>query len=125
MELPHIGEHCGLKSCSRLDFLPVKCGDCKAVFCGAHFPRDEHNCAAVSTSDVRVPVCPLCDKPVPVVKKGDLPDLAVSRHIDNDCQSDPARDRRKKVFDKRCAVKKCKKKEMIQLKCAECDGNVN
>ena len=77
----------------------------------------------VSTlSDLKVPVCPLCQRPIPVTKRGDPPDLAVSRHIDSECQSDPAKERRK-VFDQRCAVKKCKKKEMIKIRCDDCGRN--
>jgi len=41
-----------------------------------------------------VPVCPLCNKPIPL-KKGEVPDVVVGRHIDSDCQSDPAKERRK------------------------------
>ena len=44
--------------------------------------------------DNQVPVCPLCNTPCPV-KKGDTPDVVVGRHIDNDCQSDSAKQRRK------------------------------
>ena len=41
-----------------------------------------------------MPVCPLCNKPIPL-KKGEQPDVVVGRHIDSDCQSDPAKERRK------------------------------
>lgn len=44
--------------------------------------------------DNQVPVCPLCNNPVPV-KKGEMPDVVVGQHIDRDCQSDPALNRRK------------------------------
>ena len=71
---------------------------------------------------MKVPVCPLCQRPIPVTKRGDPPDLAVSRHIDSECQSDPAKERRK-VFDQRCAVRKCKKKEMIKIRCDDCGRN--
>ena len=53
-----------------------------------------HQRLNVNVQDNQVPVCPLCNKPVPV-KKGEVADLVVGRHIDNDCQSDPARERRK------------------------------
>lgn len=48
--------------------------------------------------DNQVPVCPLCHKPIPL-KKGELPDTVVGRHIDSDCQSDPAKERRKVCYD--------------------------
>ncbi len=123
MEFPDLGAHCALTTCKRLDFLPVKCAGCKSVFCGEHFSPLAHSCAVAAVRDARVPVCPLCDAPVPVRRKGDAPDVAVSAHIDADCQSDPAVERRRKIFDQRCAVKKCKKKEMIRLQCNECGKN--
>ncbi len=49
----------------------------------------EHNCPSVYKKNVQVPVCPLCNKPVPV-DKGASPDVVVGKHIDNDCQSDRA-----------------------------------
>jgi len=45
--------------------------------------------------DNQVPVCPLCNRPVPIGASGQSPDLIVSRHIDNDCQSETALNRRK------------------------------
>ena len=53
----------------------------------------QHNCPAAHKKNVQVPVCPLCNKPVPIVR-GALPDIAVSNHIDNDCQSDKAQERK-------------------------------
>ena len=38
--------------------------------------------------DVRVPVCPLCNKPVPV-KKVEIPDVVVGEHIDWECSCHP------------------------------------
>lgn len=36
-----------------------------------------------------MPVCPLCNTPVPV-RRGEMPDAVVGEHIDRDCRSDPA-----------------------------------
>ncbi len=44
--------------------------------------------------DNQVPVCPLCNIPIPV-KRGEPPDIKVGQHIDTDCQSDPAKEKRK------------------------------
>lgn len=44
--------------------------------------------------DVQVPVCPLCNTPIPV-KRGEMPDIKVGEHIDRDCKSDPAQRKRK------------------------------
>ena len=41
-----------------------------------------------------MPVCPLCNIPIPV-KRGEPPDIKVGQHIDTDCQSDPAKEKRK------------------------------
>lgn len=44
--------------------------------------------------DIQVPVCPLCNIPIPV-KRGEMPDIKVGEHIDRDCRSDPAQRKRK------------------------------
>lgn len=44
--------------------------------------------------DIQVPVCPLCNTPIPV-KRGEMPDIKVGEHIDRDCKSDPAQRKRK------------------------------
>ncbi|CAH2055810.1 unnamed protein product, partial [Iphiclides podalirius] len=70
----------------------------------------------------QVPDCPLCGAPVPG-RRGEPPDVAVSQHIDNQCTSDPAKERRKKVFTNKCSYKGCKTKEMVPLICKECSLN--
>ncbi|CAB3251542.1 unnamed protein product [Arctia plantaginis] len=122
MEFPHIGNNCSYKSCNKLDFLPMKCGACKDVFCSDHFAYSKHECPEPNTRDVQVPVCPLCGAIVPG-RRGEPPDVAVGAHIDNQCTSDPARERRKKVFTNRCSFKGCKTKEMVPLVCGECALN--
>lgn len=122
MEFPHIGKNCSYTSCNKLDFLPYKCGACKEVFCSDHFAYAKHECQAPNTRNVQVPECPLCGKPVPG-KRGEPPDVAVGAHIDNLCTSDPAKERRKKVFTNHCTFKGCKNKEMVPLVCSECTLN--
>ncbi|KAI8440979.1 hypothetical protein MSG28_009261 [Choristoneura fumiferana] len=102
MEFPHIGKNCSYKSCNKLDFLPMKCGACRDVFCSDHFAYSHHECPAPNTRDVQVPVCPLCGAPVPG-RRDEPPDVAVGAHIDNQCMSDPARERRKKTEDEALA----------------------
>lgn len=121
MELPHLGEHCTEKSCHQLDFLPMKCDACELLFCKDHLRYELHRCHSQYKKDIQVPVCPLCNQPVPW-KRGDPPDLAVGDHIDRDCQSDPAKKKRK-VFGNRCTLKGCKQKEMIPVVCNQCDQN--
>lgn len=68
-----------------------------------------------------MPVCPLCNKPIPVAQ-GQQPDFVVGIHIDNDCQSDPAKNKRK-VFTNKCSMKGCKIKEVIPVVCDNCNLN--
>lgn len=49
------------------------------------------------SQDNQIPVCPLCNTPCPL-QKGESPDLVVGRHIESDCLSDPAKERRKVYF---------------------------
>lgn len=122
MEFPHIGKNCSYKSCNKLDFLPMKCDACKEVYCSDHFAYVKHECPSPNGRDVQVPQCPLCGVPVPG-KRGEPPDVAVGAHIDNQCTSDPARERRNRVFTNRCSHKGCKTKEMVPLVCSECSLN--
>ncbi|CAG9859135.1 unnamed protein product [Phyllotreta striolata] len=121
MELPHLGQHCSKPDCRKLDFLPVKCQACGCLFCPAHFDYSSHDCPEVYKLNNRVPVCPLCEQPVPI-KQGELPDYVVGLHIDNDCQSDPARKRRK-IFTNKCHFDRCKTKEIVPVICQQCLRN--
>ncbi|KAL4669722.1 hypothetical protein H8959_008276, partial [Pygathrix nigripes] len=75
-------------------FLPVKCDACKQDFCKDHFTYAAHKCPFAFQKDVQVPVCPLCNTPIPV-KKGQIPDVVVSDHIDRDCDSHPGKKKEK------------------------------
>ncbi|XP_041357276.1 AN1-type zinc finger protein 2A-like [Gigantopelta aegis] len=121
MEFPDLGNHCFNSSCKKLDFLPMKCDACANIFCRDHIQYATHNCPESYKKDNQVPVCPLCNVPVSV-KKGDLPDVIVGRHIDNDCQSDTAKQRRK-VYTNKCSFKSCKQKELVPVKCDKCHKN--
>lgn len=121
MEFPDLGQHCSLPSCKILDFLPFNCDACHQIFCKDHFEVGKHNCQAALLRDVRVPVCPLCEKPVPV-GKGKNVDEEVSRHIDQNCQSDPAKEKRK-AYSNRCSMKGCKQKELMKILCTDCRHN--
>lgn len=121
MELPHIGQHCNEPTCKQLDFLPMKCDACDKIFCQDHIVYSAHKCTESYKKDNQIPVCPLCNLPCPL-RKGELPDVVVGRHIESDCQSDPAKERRK-VYTNRCSKKGCKKKELIPVKCETCHQN--
>lgn len=121
MELPDLGKHCTVSSCNKLDFLPIKCDACSQIFCEEHYQYAVHDCSNAYKKNNQVPVCPLCNIPIPV-KRGNAPDIAVGAHIDNDCQSDPAKNNRK-VFTNKCSLKGCKAKEVIPIVCSECTYN--
>jgi len=121
MELPHLGNHCSKPDCNKLDFLPIKCDACQLLFCEQHYQYTTHDCRNAYQKDNQVPICPLCSIPIPV-QKGMHPDYVVGNHIDSDCQSDPAKSRRK-VFTNKCSFKRCKTKEVIPVICNECSLN--
>ncbi|KAJ8953580.1 hypothetical protein NQ318_003002 [Aromia moschata] len=121
MELPHLGNNCSKSDCNKLDFLPIKCDTCGHLFCDEHYSYTTHDCVNAYKKNNQVPVCPLCNKPIPV-QKGQQPDAVVGAHIDTDCQSDPAKSRRK-VFTNKCSAKRCKTKEVIPVVCNECSLN--
>nr|CAG4648123.1 EOG090X0APF [Moina brachiata]SVE93172.1 EOG090X0APF [Moina brachiata] len=121
MEFPHLGKHCSEKTCNQLDFLPMKCDACEEIFCKDHIRYELHKCESSYKKDIQVPVCPLCNQPVPW-KRGEAPDISVSDHIDRDCQSDPAKQKRK-VFGNKCSLKGCKLKEVVPIICDKCKLN--
>ncbi|NXS23322.1 ZFN2B protein, partial [Mystacornis crossleyi] len=69
--------------------------------------------------NVQVPVCPLCNTPIPV-QKGEIPDIVVGAHIDKDCKYNPAQ---QKIFTNKCLKPGCKRKEMMKVVCEQCGGN--
>ena len=89
-----------------------------SILSNIHFRYAAHNCASGLQNDGQVPVCPLCQAPIPI-KRGELPDKRVGQHIDSDCQSDKALSHRK-VFTNACSAKGCKKKEMMRVECTSC-----
>ncbi|XP_060521493.1 AN1-type zinc finger protein 2A-like [Cylas formicarius] len=121
MELPHLGKHCSKSGCNKLDFLPIKCDACDYLFCDEHYVYSSHDCQNSYKKNNQVPVCPLCNIPIPI-QKGQHPDYVVGAHIDSDCQSDPAKNHRK-VFTNKCSYKKCKTKEVIPVICKDCSTN--
>ncbi|XP_042323520.1 AN1-type zinc finger protein 2B isoform X2 [Sceloporus undulatus] len=121
MEFPDLGAHCSEPSCKRLDFLPLKCDACEQLFCTDHVAYAHHSCTSAYKKDVQVPVCPLCSTPIPV-KRGEMPDIVVGAHIDQDCKSDPAQ-RKRKIFTNKCQRPGCKQREMMKVLCDQCHGN--
>ena len=121
MDLLKTGEHCSEQTCNRFDFLPLKCDACESIFCTNHISYLGHSCPSAYKKDVQVPTCPMCNVPIPL-KRGDPPDLAVGEHIDNDCQADSSKNRRK-IFVNKCSMKGCKIKEIVRVNCSICKVN--
>ncbi|XP_035411980.1 AN1-type zinc finger protein 2B [Cygnus atratus] len=121
MEFPELGEHCSWPPCQRLDFLPLKCDACQQIFCTDHVAYAQHACTSAYKKDVQVPVCPLCNTPVPV-RRGEMPDVVVGEHIDRHCKADPAQ-RKRKIFTNKCLKPGCKQKEMMKVICEQCHRN--
>uniref|UniRef100_A0AAZ3QGN2 AN1-type domain-containing protein n=1 Tax=Oncorhynchus tshawytscha TaxID=74940 RepID=A0AAZ3QGN2_ONCTS len=126
MEFPDLGEHCSENSCKHLDFLPLRCDACEEIF----YVEMNVCCSTLlvvcmlsidPNRDIQVPVCPLCNTPIPI-KRGEMPDIKVGEHIDRDCQSDPAQNKRK-IFTNKCSKGGCKQKEMIRVTCDQCHIN--
>lgn len=117
MELPHLGTHCAEVTCNKLDFLPFTCNLCKKEFCVDHHKYTAHNCTESYRADAQVPICPLCDQPVPS-KRGEAPDLAVNEHMENNCKN-----KKKKIYTNKCSAEGCKTKEMIPVLCDSCRLN--
>uniref|UniRef100_A0A8C0MTE0 AN1-type domain-containing protein n=1 Tax=Canis lupus familiaris TaxID=9615 RepID=A0A8C0MTE0_CANLF len=91
---------------------------------GLPFPLlcvSEARCWEHGFLDIQVPVCPLCNVPVPVAR-GEPPDRAVGEHIDRDCRSDPAQQKRK-IFTNKCERAGCRQREMMKLTCERCGRN--
>ncbi|MEE6488997.1 hypothetical protein FKM82_015459 [Ascaphus truei] len=121
MEFPDLGKHCFEPTCKQLDFLPLKCDACEQIFCKDHVTYEQHKCSSAYKKDVQVPVCPLCNIPIPVTR-GQTPDIVVGEHIDRDCKSDPAQQKRK-IYTNKCAKPGCRQKELIKVICDQCHGN--
>ncbi|XP_028342038.1 AN1-type zinc finger protein 2A isoform X1 [Physeter macrocephalus] len=138
MEFPDLGKQCSEKTCKQPDFLPLECDACKQDFCKDHFTYAAHKCPFAFKQDVLVPVCPLCNSPIPV-KRGEIPDVVVGEHIDGDCEHRPGKKKEgvrpvcvsplgagfssgKKIFTYRCSKEGCRRKEMLRAACSECRG---
>lgn len=121
MEFPDLGKHCAEETCKQLDFLPLKCDACEQDFCKDHFARSAHRCPQDFRKDVRVPVCPLCDQPVPL-RRGQVADVVVGEHMDRDCKSLRGK-KDDKIFRHRCSRDGCRKREMLALSCHQCAAN--
>ncbi|KAI8065449.1 hypothetical protein BC940DRAFT_304130 [Gongronella butleri] len=84
MELPHIGIHCALPSCGSLDYLPVACPFCQAVYCGDHRLPGAHECHAWVKRDKKVAACTKCQQLV--FESALSEEEALKAHLASQCQ---------------------------------------
>jgi len=103
MELPHIGLSCTDPDCNQLDFLPIKCDACKNIFCAEHYKYIDHHCVEGQKRNNVVPTCERCH--------------SLEFHLNNHCLPY----KKTKIYNNRCNQKECKRKELIQIRCDECE----
>ncbi|KAI9257605.1 hypothetical protein BY458DRAFT_518700 [Sporodiniella umbellata] len=115
MEFPDLGKKCSASVCNIHDFLPYTCVYCNHIFCQEHFKLQDHQCPSLNDPkmDVRVPVCPLCSKPV-TVPRGQDPNINMNQHIQNNCV-DP-----QPKSDNTCPKKGCITKMLVPMQCPDC-----
>ncbi|EGD74583.1 hypothetical protein PTSG_05948 [Salpingoeca rosetta] len=118
MELPSVGQHCSLSSCTRLDFLPYTCPGCQQVFCDKHWRPEQHRCSVETFDDVKALKCPLCKAKIQPVK-GQNPNIAMDEHIDSGCKKHKVR----KANPNRCSCAGCKVTEVMPFLCDRCLKN--
>ncbi|KAK3818685.1 MAG: hypothetical protein J3Q66DRAFT_338257 [Benniella sp.] len=124
MEFPSVGKHCSDSNCSQLDFLPYSCQYCKQTYCQDHWKLENHKCpnkADADQQDLRVPTCPLCDRPVPI-QKGEDPNIRMNQHINAGCPQPPT-SVSKPINTNACNAKKCKNRFMTPIICSSCHKN--
>lgn len=110
MEVEGLGARCALASCSRLDYLPVRCGGCGQMYCGEHQRPESHTCSSIRPKTV--PTCPLCQSAVPF-SVGMSADHAMSLHVDAGC---PKRLRAYAL----CAHPSCSVRDPAATPCVAC-----
>eukprot|EP00439_Symbiodinium_sp_Y106_P067297 s2124_g11.t1 len=103
--LSNAGAHCGVKECSRLDFLPFTCSQCQGVFCLDHFRFEAHACPNAAGLDSRVLVCPLCCQSIRM-EVGEDPNLTWERHVQTGCTNPSGSETKAKKA--RCPVAGCR-----------------
>jgi predicted nucleic acid binding AN1-type Zn finger protein len=128
MEFMNLGKRCSFPNCAQLDFLPFQCKLCKDTFCLDHRAYADHSCPE-KLPEAQAISCPLCNFKV-IVKIGKDANVEMSRHMETDaCKrialADEKQRRKMKPANPArkahgCHVRKCKKREHLQLKCKYC-----
>eukprot|EP00698_Gefionella_okellyi_P014684 TRINITY_DN4078_c0_g1_i2.p1 TRINITY_DN4078_c0_g1~~TRINITY_DN4078_c0_g1_i2.p1 ORF type:complete len:319 (+),score=47.92 TRINITY_DN4078_c0_g1_i2:78-1034(+) len=111
------GQHCGILECHQLDFLPFKCDCCGVIFCQDHRKYEHHDCPNSWLKLNEVPVCQLCQQPLPL-RKGEDRNGRVDRHIQAGCPQEASTFHSFTQFA--CDVPGCKESSLQQIKCVDC-----
>ncbi|CAM9526247.1 unnamed protein product [Choristocarpus tenellus] len=119
MEFHDLGRHCSQDDCGRQDFLPFVCNACDGTFCLEHRSHAAHSCTMVGRMDKRVPVCPICTKPVNIAPGVDV-NTAVDWHIASGCTKGVRQRRSNKL---RCSARGCRGSEFVKISCPTCYQN--
>lgn len=121
MEFYNVGKHCTHKGCNQLDFLPYTCHRCKSIYCQEHWKPDQHSCPHQfdSSFDSQVPVCPICNQPIPTARNTD-PNISVNNHIAQNCPKSPTSISKTPVYKNSCSFRSCKSKSMVNITCSQC-----
>eukprot|EP00055_Hartaetosiga_balthica_P000219 m.135999 g.135999 ORF g.135999 m.135999 type:complete len:306 (-) comp10347_c0_seq1:210-1127(-) len=118
MEYPHLGNHCFVSSCNKLDFLPFQCTGCHNTFCDEHWRHDNHNCVVQIFEDYQSFTCPVC-KNVVRPQRNENPNIAMEAHIASGCKKNKVR----KARPNQCSASGCKVKEVVPMMCDKCNSN--
>ena len=122
LEFPGLGEHCDVKDCHILDFLPFTCDGCGKKHCLDHRNYNDHNCPTpiLDRRAVRTVECPICSTEI-FVKKDQSPDDLVNAHIMEGCPKPVATKKPKseKIYAS-CSYPRCKVKEFMPESCGGC-----
>lgn len=95
-EFNQLGKRCNARGCSQQDFLPFTCDACERVFCLNHRSYEAHDCPhGWSSSDVRVFLCPICNKSIKI-RYGEDINITWNRHADHECKGAPPPKKKKK-----------------------------
>ncbi|KAG0244928.1 zinc finger, AN1-type domain [Actinomortierella wolfii] len=89
-----------------------------------HWKLENHDCPNkddAARQDKRVPICPLCERAVPI-QKGEDPNVRMEQHIAAGCP-EPATTASKPIYTNACNVKGCKNKSAIPIVCGQCRQN--
>lgn len=115
VDFMNLGQHCTVRDCNQLDFLPFECHKCNGVFCLVHRTMEAHQCEHVKDNDRKAPVCPKC-KQVLIVKSPT--DDALQRHLKSGCTKNVSTS-----VKTMCSKEGCGNAEYIPFKCRACRKN--